>query len=492
MKMKKITAMLVASTMMLSLSACGGKSVPEEPAKTKLQEDVQEYITQVVDSEAEITYFSIDESGIEEAVFSASCIATYQSETLKYVDKFNLTYTVAEKAWELDKITIVTDYESRSQVSLVETTEAPTEAETDAPTETAAPTNAPSKTVEMSDTLSDFTFTLDGVVYQLPFAYTDLTANGWTISSTGVFETTSIAANSYEYVQMAKSGNQVYVEVANLSGNEKTLAECKICSIQVQDYYISDPSIFTIACGINTASTQDEINAAFGTPNSINDYDGYSSLSYDYGSLHNAVKFICYTTDTQYNQIELDNYVADESDATQTSTAVPEYLSEYQAPAELGTDPLSGNVEFGGKVYTLPAPLSEFTADGWKIISKSDAVGSGNNDSVRVERDGVKLYLNIRNFAAYQTIPENCAVHGLYLYDSDNAQITLPGGITLGSDKASVESWITEDFSYYKGSSSYSYSYDDYSRYFNIGVDINIETEKVSRISITQKMWDKE
>ena len=60
--MKKMLVLLLFVMVMTALSACGGNSAPDEPDKATMQKDVQEYITQVVDEEAEIVYFSVDDT----------------------------------------------------------------------------------------------------------------------------------------------------------------------------------------------------------------------------------------------------------------------------------------------------------------------------------------------------------------------------------------------------------------------------------------------
>jgi hypothetical protein len=253
-------------------------------------------------------------------------------------------------------------------------------------------------------------------------------------------------------------------------------------------YDILDQSLFTIAQGIQVLSSKDDVIEAFGAPNSTNDYDDYSSLQYNFGDYSDA-KFWCYTEDKKFNEITLRNFASDESDVTETSEEVPEYLTTYVAPTELGEDNTTSIMEFDGKIYALPAPLSEFLDDGWVITSKPDSVSAGNTDVVKVEKDGKALYLYIENFASYQTTPENCAVYNVTVYEDDEVSIILPGGITNGSTKEEVEAWITDEYSYYKGNYAYAYSYDDYDTEVYITVYVDVETEKVDGINVDCDHW---
>jgi len=202
------------------------------------------------------------------------------------------------------------------------------------------------------------------------------------------------------------------------------------------------------------------------------------------------VDFSVYNEDTKYNSIRLRNFVSDDSDATETSTKVPDYLSEYVAPTELGSDLLSGNIQIDGELYRLPAPVSEFLDHDWRITQKPDGIGAGNTEYIIVQKGDTKLSLNVINLASYQTTPENCAVCGVSITEYDKIPAMLPGEITIGTEKSVVEAAVTEDFSYDKGSSDYTYSYSAPSgKNYNVTIRVDIATEKVKTFYITTKDW---
>ena len=296
----------------------------------------------------------------------------------------------------------------------------------------------------VSDNLYDFTFMLDGVVYQLPCAFSSFTDNGWTISSTG--SNGLINANSYTTIQLAHNGNKIYVDVINMSGNAKALEDCKIGGVDINRNSLNDWNLLEIAKGITLNSSLDEITAAFGSGNSINTYSDYTTIRYTKDS-YVDVRFVCYSEDVKYNEITMRNYVSDENDITETSTEVPEYLSSYQPPIELGNDLTVPVINLDGDLYALPAPVSVFLDDGWIITQKYGDVGAGNTDQMRLERNGHKLYVYIVNFAQYQTIPENCAIYSLSIDYNDAIDFELPAGLTWNSTKADVENAVTEQFS---------------------------------------------
>lgn len=356
---------------------------------------------------------------------------------------------------------------------------------------TGAETNNTKSDVEMSDKLFDFTLNVEGTVFKLPCKYAEFTAAGWTISSSGYSDSTTIKGNSYDSFTMSSNGKKITVLSYNMSGNTKAIKDCLVGGISWEAYNGVD---IKMAKGITITSTVDEIITAFGTPNSRNDYDDYVSLTYQQNdSMYNEVRFMCYkaTDEVKYSTVYVENLVATENDNTETNTEKPAYLAEYKKPTELSTDFKTGIVKMEGDLYQLPAPVNAFTDNGWKITEQPGSVKSGNSETIRVERNGVKIYLSIQNFADYQTIPENCAVYKFYIDATDGVDIELPNGISFDSVKTDVEAAVTDEFSYYKGTYNYSWTYSEYnSREFNFDIAVDVETDKVSRLTVSCKTWD--
>ncbi len=344
--------------------------------------------------------------------------------------------------------------------------------------------------VSMSDNIFDFTFELDGTIYKLPCNYSDFTDAGWTISSTGYNGDTTIKGNSYDSFYMSRDGKKIYVSSYNFSGNSKKISECKIGAIECQASY---GSVLKMAKGITYSSTADEIKNAYGTPSSQNKGSDYQTISYELnGSNYNKIKFYI-SDDSKYSSVEIMNFVQTANDNTETNNSKPDYLSTYKAPASLGTDMLAGVVNIEGDLYQLPAPVSAFLDNGWEVIEQSGAIVSGGTDSIRVEKNGKEMYLQITNYADYQTTAENCAVYRIAITDDDKVDITVPCGnktLKIGTPKADVESCLTDKFSYYAGTYNHSYDYSEYrEREFNLSFRVDVETELLSEISVSRKDW---
>jgi len=347
--------------------------------------------------------------------------------------------------------------------------------------------------IEMSDNLFDFTFELEGVVYKLPCKYEDLTKNGWTISSTGYNSDTKISGNSYDSFYMSKDGRKITVYSYNMSGNVKPIKDCKIGGVECDAYHDVD---FAVAKGITVKSTVDEIKTAFGVPGYTSNGSDYDSLTYyaQKDSSYNSVKFYV-TKDGKYSTITLKNFIETEDDKTTTSTERPAYLDEYKAPTAMGKDLKSSVVKIEGDLYQLPCPVSAFIDNGWTVIQQSGDVVAGGKDSIRMEKNGKKLDLSIINYAEYQTTVENCTVYKVYVDNYGTVSIYAgpeTSGITIGAAKAKVDALVTSDVNYYEGTYNHSYSVSEYSssRDFNLSINVDKETGKVSSISVSCYTWD--
>ena len=487
--MKKRAALLLAAMMTVSVTACGGGKTPDAPSDADLKKDVQEYIAEVVDESAKISNFRVEDSGEgKNDTYEANCIVTYANDTMQYVDEFDLSYEVKDNAWNLEKCKVNSDYaEKSSQAVGADTSKAQTDSSeaAEATTEAAAAT-----ATQLSDKLEDYTFMLEGDVYQLPFAYSVLADKGWRIYNSEYYDDTKINGNSYGDITLQKDKKTIDVSIINASGNAKELKDCNVGGISVYGSNKNAPE-FSIAKGIKVGDKEDKVREAFGSPTDTSNYDEYNYLRY--GEDDSITTIVCDNGTDEYNdaQIEIKNFVATEDDKkTETSDEVPEYLSTYVAPTELGTDPLSYNIEIENQVYTLPAPVSVFADNGWKIASQEDSVPSGRSlsSAIKLQKDGKEIEASVTNFADYQTKPENCAISYLYFYadESKNPEVKLPGGITIKSTSEDVKKWAGDKFDYSKSGDSEYYDYYDNDNEGSIYINCK---KTVSSMSVKKETW---
>ena len=362
------------------------------------------------------------------------------------------------------------------------------------PPETDPPVTEPSVTeptvIEMSDDLMDFTVQLEGVVYQFPCKYTDLTANGWTISSSGYSDTALMIGGGSDSFDMSQNGKRITVTAYNLSGNATPIADCLIAGISCE---AADGAEVVLAKGVNLAMTAEQIMEQLGAPNSRNDQTDYTVFYYEDAATGAMVKFLIYldAEDQKYSTVTIKNMIDTGDVKTETNPEKPQYLESYQAPAELGSDFKNAVVQIGGDLYCIPAPVSCFVDNGWKIVQQPSFIRSGNSDAIRLERDGAKLNLTVINGAEYQTLPENCLVYKFSVTPDDGVDVKLPNGIQIDMTREQVVAALTEEFSYYEGSYSHSWDYNDYKdRMLSIGIRVDVETQRISSITLSCENWE--
>lgn len=451
--MKRLSALLFA--LLLFLAGCASTAkLPDPPAKDVIQSDVQTYIQSIVDENATIGNFFLEESEQDQKASTTvvTCVAIYESETARYVDQFSVSYIAKDGQWEQETISINSDYEGRvhEEKAGLSAEDSQTDQTQDSSEETpdTTPGGNAASTGTVSDTLEDFMFYLEGKVYQLPFPYQDFKALGWNIKESSydpVYETTELSAYSYCTCTLTNGSVEIDVAIINLSGNVKEVKDCNIGGITIE---AKDNLDFYIAKGIHCLSTQEEISDSFGVSNQMSTYDDSVYLTYEFDTYQKA-RF-CLYTNTTYNSIELRNFVATAGDETQISDERPDYLDSYVAPTSLGTDPTQPRFSLDGVLYQLPCPISEFLEQGWEITYNSvGSLGGGNTSyGVKLEKDSNSFYVTVTNFGKVQVAVENCAVTEVEFasYQFKNCPddfLQLPGGLHMNATKEMVESTCT-------------------------------------------------
>ena len=367
-------------------------------------------------------------------------------------------------------------------------TNTPTPTATNTPTPTVTNTPIPSESidiplVEISDELFDYTFELDGVIYQLPMSYQNFVDSGWELIR-GEDEEEKLNGYSYYSVRFVRNNKTMYVDIVNMGGHARAIKDCVIGSVTI---YEDTAESFTMSKGITFACTTDDIEDAFGIPDSSSSSsvtyreDDYKKVAFNfYNGVLSGVTFYCYES------------IGD--DITVVSEERPEYLADYVAPKELGTDMTVPMFELDDVVYQLPCPLSEFINNGWKIASKSvNSLGAGNHlgSAIEIKKDGVKLDVGLINFSDFEVYIENCAVYDISIstYDLKNVAndyAKLPNEITFYSSDEDISS-VCKEFEVTDSTYSKSYTYQDY--YYTKRISIYKDNFSQS-FSVQNSEWD--
>ena len=328
-------------------------------------------------------------------------------------------------------------------VYAADATETTTEAEV---TETAAQEDSADSesTGELGDDIYSFSMEFDGQTMKFPMTYQDFVGMGWELSSREDPDM-KISTNSYGFVSFNKGKNSVSAEVMNLGINEVGLEDSLIGGITVDGSYDIDLTSVSVKLpgGIELGkSTLDDIKAAYGEPSDTYEGDLYTKVTYEKDT-YQEVELSVFKDDNTLKKVDMENLEEpEEYDKGAVSDEVPDIVTAYKAPDALGSDMLDTAVEYMGDLYSLPAPVSAFTANGWEIQNAEDTPYVEGNGLAFIDmmKNNQSIHFSVYNETENATALENCFVRELSFatYDPESIEMKLSGDITLGADKAEL------------------------------------------------------
>ena len=328
-------------------------------------------------------------------------------------------------------------------VYAADATETTTEAEV---TETAAQEDSADSesTGELGDDIYSFSMEFDGQIMKFPMTYQDFVGMGWELSSREDPDM-KISTNSYGFVSFNKGKNSVSAEVMNLGINEVGLEDSLIGGITVDGSYDIDLTSVSVKLpgGIELGkSTLDDIKAAYGEPSDTYEGDLYTKVTYEKDT-YQEVELSVFKDDNTLKKVDMENLEEPEGyDKGAVSDEVPDIVTAYKAPDALGSDMLDTAVEYMGDFYSLPAPVSAFTANGWEIQNAEDTPYVEGNGLAFIDmmKNNQSIHFSVYNETENATALENCFVRELSFatYDPESIAMKLSGDITLGADKAEL------------------------------------------------------
>ena len=267
---------------------------------------------------------------------------------------------------------------------------------------------------------------------------------GWELSSREDPDM-KISTNSYGFVSFNKGKNSVSAEVMNLGINEVGLEDSLIGGITVDGSYDIDLTSVSVKLpgGIELGkSTLDDIKAAYGDPSDTYEGDLYTKVTYEKDT-YQEVELSVFKDDNTLKKVDMENLEEPEGyDKGAVSDEVPDIVTAYKAPDALGSDMLDTAVEYMGDFYSLPAPVSAFTANGWEIQNAEDTPYVEGNGLAFIDmmKNNQSIHFSVYNETENATALENCFVRELSFatYDPESIEMKLSGDITLGADKAEL------------------------------------------------------
>lgn len=328
-------------------------------------------------------------------------------------------------------------------VYAADATETTTEAEV---TETAAQEDSADSesTGELGDDIYSFSMEFDGQIMKFPMTYQDFVGMGWELSSREDPDT-KVSTNSYGMLTFNKGASSVYADVINLGINEVGLEDCLIGGISVDGSYDVDLTAVSVKLPGDIElgkATLDDIKAAYGEPSDTYEGDLYTKLTYEKDS-YQEVELSVFKDDNTLKEVDMRNFEEPEDyDKGTVSDEVPDIVTSYEAPTALGDDMMDTAVEYMGDLYSLPAPVSAFTANGWEIQDAEDTpyVEGGGIAFIDMMKNNQSIHFSVYNETENATALENCFVRELSFatYDPESIAMKLSGDITLGADKAEL------------------------------------------------------
>lgn len=295
-----------------------------------------------------------------------------------------------------------------------------------------------------SEDLYSFQIQINGDLYQFPMTYQQFISYGWVYDD----DDTEMLDSNYMYSTMVfRMGDlQCYTSMVNFDINQRPVNECYVGGISLDSYQVEkggNPQIVLpggVTFGVTTA---DEAIAKYGTPTEEFDLSsGAKSVRYR-KDFDQEVSMRFDETEKKLEDVEVENMVkpADFVEGT-VSTEVPAIVTKYKAPAALSDNFGDWTVEYSGKLYQLPAPVSEFTADGW-VLQAEDAgtvINGRGYGWITMVKDNQKLKIIVQNYSESATPAENCFVTNVKADESDcKVSIKISKGITIGMSQADLE-----------------------------------------------------
>lgn len=295
----------------------------------------------------------------------------------------------------------------------------------------------------LSDDLYSFSVKVGDVAYQFPMTYAEfMEKGGWEVSKYYQDqEEDPLTPNSYTFFGVEKEKNEMTAYLINYDINEVAMADCYVGGVEIngEHYFDAENVEVLMPGGIKVGvSTMKDIQAAYGTPSDTYEGDSYTKVTYKKDS-YSYVDLYVYKDSNVLKNVEIRNFEEPEGFVHgEVSKEVPEVVTNYKKPKALTDDFTDPIVEYFGNLYRLPAPVSAFTANGWKIENESEddyVVGDG-FAAINMSKDNQSVRFYLYNYSHNATTYENCLVRELGFYTYDNAAINmkLSGGVVLGAN----------------------------------------------------------
>lgn len=288
--------------------------------------------------------------------------------------------------------------------------------------------------------LFEFHVTIGQTEYTLPEKFQTFLDKEW-----GYDGDKELELNPNEYVAdeaIYKNNHLLYVSFVNLGYDIQKLQNCSIGSILFDQIALKDANTnIILAGGIKYGeSSKEDIIKAYGTPDNEENSDTESILTYE-ESDYSKVVFTVNKKKNVITDILLTNFTPSVDDLNISKDTL-EIVSSYSAPKELGSNLQKPVLSFDGANYQLPAPVSAFLDNGWKLAEDAyDAVAARKSCTMHLEKGDYRIKIKVVNFTDEAQYLNNCFVTWLETNKTEdrlNVSMELPGKIKTGMSEADL------------------------------------------------------
>ena len=297
--------------------------------------------------------------------------------------------------------------------------------------------------VKLSKNLYDFEFAINDTVFHLPQALDDWKETGWSYERAESEE--MLDGDSFlEGETLKNEEKELIVDIVNLDGEKQQLGACSVGGVTLENTD-KDNMVYQLPGKITVGeSTLDDVLDAYGDPDDQYEEKDWVYVTYEYG-IYKKADLVFDIEDEVLEKAVLKNYR--DSEPEETSKDVPKEVSDYQAPEAFSENPLDFIVQFDGDFYQLPAPVSEFIKNGWKIDEEGSdtSVKAGRHGYVTLEKDGQTLYGVVNNYSKSAVPIKNSFLTNLHGdFDVTKVPIQIYRGITLGMNEESMKEALSD------------------------------------------------
>ena len=312
--------------------------------------------------------------------------------------------------------------------------------------------------VSLTDDIWDFTIAIDGIGYKLPTPFNDFKNSNWNyVYSMNNADDDEIGGESDRFVGQKNNNGEIGLCIINMSGNVKKVKDCNVGGLTYRIDKEENNCSIELAKGLKLSkeSTVEDVIACWGEPTG----KGANYIEYEKTTFVRYYFFVEEGTGI-IKRFEMYNEIKSEDDDTATGAA-PDYSDKYVAPTKLNDDFKTFTIRLQGDYYTLPAPVSEFTKNGWVIVEAEESVAAHQEyvGGITLLKDGVKISCNIKNFENYQISGTDAVVVSMIIYDyMENCDFELSGGFYIGmSEEEFLEKIDHSEFDVitYNGTNNY-------------------------------------